>query len=249
MGSSVRPSKMNKGKIDFNRQIGLYPERSTKTEYARTIRHIKLFFQGKKKQIVSELNKQMLAYAKREEFEKAHQLKKRIFALQHIQDVALIKDEVRTYRDNRNVRIEAYDVAHLQGSDMVGVMTVVENGERHPSAYRKFIIKGFDSSNDPGALKEILTRRFMHTEWNIPDIIVVDGSTAQVNVAHHVLKKHGLVVPVVAIVKDETHKPKDIIGAKKLIDEYKDLFLLANSEAHRFAVTFHRKRRSKRIKL
>lgn len=242
----ARMSKMRKGKLDFNRQIGLYPDSCTKEEYARTIRHIKLFFEGKKKMIIKELTREMFTSAKKEEFEKANTLKKKIFALQHIQDIALIKDETRVYKDDKNCRIEAYDIAHMGGQDMVGVMTVLENGELAKSEYRKFNIKGFTASNDPGALSEVLSRRVTHDEWPLPDIIVVDGSTAQKNAAESVLKKNKLVIPVVGVVKDEHHKPVRIIGAKNLIQKHKMQMLHANAEAHRFAITFHRNKRNKR---
>lgn len=240
-------SQVVKGKIDFNRQIGLYPNETDKKDYQKTIRHIKLFFEGKKEKIIAELEKDMMAAAKKEEFELATVIKRKIFALQHIQDIALIKDDSRIYRDEKSVRIEAYDVAHLGGSDMVGVMTVVEGGVPKKSDYRKFKIKTIDRSNDPGALKEILTRRLTHLEWPLPQIIVVDGSTAQKNAAELILKKAGMLIPVVAVVKDDHHKPVRVIAAKKLLATYENDILLSNAEAHRFAVAFHRQKRTKRL--
>ena len=243
----VEKSKVVKGKIDFNRQIGLFPDGTNQDEYQKTIRHIKLFFEGKKKQVIKEIKKDMMSAAKREEFELAAVLKKKIFALKHIQDVALIKNDNKIYRDEKTVRIEAYDVAHLSGSDMVGVMTVIEGGEPRKSEYRKFKIQTVDRSNDPGALKEILNRRLAHPEWPYPQIIVVDGSTAQKNAAEWVLKKAGVVIPVVAVVKDDRHKPIRVIAAKKLLAVYKNDILHANAEAHRFSVTYHRQKRGKRL--
>ncbi len=240
-------SKVVKGQIDFNRQIGLYPSEHNRLEYERTIRHLRLFFEGKKQELIGELEREMMAYAKEEEFEMASIVKRKIFALQHINDIALIRDDRKLYRDDRRVRIEAYDVAHLAGQDMVGVMTVVEGDEARPSEYRKFKIQSVSGSNDPAALKEILERRLAHPEWPFPQIIVVDGSTAQKNVAEHVLRKLGLVIPVVAVVKDDRHKPIRLIAGQKLREQFKDQVLLANAEAHRFAITFHRARRRGRI--
>ncbi|MFT5831730.1 MAG: excinuclease ABC subunit C [Candidatus Paceibacteria bacterium] len=239
-------SRLDKGKINFNRQIGLYPETQSKAEYARTLRHIKLFFQGRKKQVIKELEKDMMAHAKKEEFEEAGVLKKRIFALTHIQDIALIKADSRIYRDEKRVRIEAYDIAHMGGKDMVGVMTVLESGEPAKSEYRKFKIKTFEKSNDTGALKEVLTRRLAHPEWPYPQLIVVDGSTAQKNALELVLRQHAMLIPVVGVVKDERHKPIRLIGQKKLIDLHKQSILLANDESHRFAIAYHREKRRKR---
>ena len=240
-------NKMLKGKIDFNRQIGLYPSECTKQEYARTIRHIRLFFEGKKAKIINALTREMNTAARRQEFEQAQILKKKIFALKHIQDVALITDESREYRDEKSIRIEAYDVAHLDGEDMVGVMVVFFGARPQKDAYRKFTITGCTGADDTRALKEILERRFAHDEWMQPDVVVVDGSTAQKNAALQILKRLKKSIPVLGVVKDEKHNPKRIIGSRSLIEKHKDAILHANAEAHRFAITFHRARRGKRF--
>ena len=242
-------SKVIKGKIDFNRQIGLYPNAENRSEYARTIRHIRLFFEGKKAQIIKELEKEMMIHASKEEFETASALKKRIFALQHIQDIALIKDDSHSYRDDKRIRIEAYDIAHLQGSDMVGVMTVIEGGEVARSEYRKFGVKSLGNANDPAALREVLGRRLRHPEWPFPQLIVVDGNSVQKRAAERALKESGSVIPVVAVVKNDKHKPERLIGQKNLLEKHQQSILLANAESHRFAVNYHRdKRRKKFIK-
>ena len=126
-------------------------------------------------------------------------------------------------------------------------MTVVEEGERKPYEYRKFAIKSVEGSNDTASLKEILTRRLTHLEWPLPQIIVVDGSTAQKNAAEHVLRKHEMLIPVVAVVKDDRHRPIRIIASKKLLETYESAILLANAESHRFALSYHQKKRSKRM--
>ena len=238
-------SKFLIGKIDFNRQIGLYPTEQNKTEYNRTIRHIRLFFEGKKQQVITELEKDMMSFAKQERFEEAQAIKKRIFALTHIQDIALIKDDNRMYRDDKRVRIEAYDVAHMGGKDMVGVMTVIDSGEVAKDEYRKFKIKTLDDANDPAALKEVLERRLNHPEWPLPQIIVVDGSTAQKNAAEAVLRARGHVIPVVAVVKDDRHKPIRLIGQKHLLERFQQSILHANAESHRFSIAYHRLKRDK----
>jgi excinuclease ABC subunit C len=236
-------SKLARGKIDFNRQIGLYPNECCHEDYLKTIRHIRLFFAGKKQQLITELRKEMMTHAQLERFEAAERIKRKIFALEHIQDIALIQDDRKLYRDDRQVRIEAYDIAHLGGDDMVGVMTVVEGEEPKKSEYRKFKIKSVSDSNDPAALKEVLTRRFNHPEWPFPQLVVVDGSTAQKNVAEHVVRTYGLVIPVVAVVKDDRHKPVRLLTSAKVRETFSDQILLANAESHRFAITYHRQKR------
>ncbi len=238
-------SKVVKGRINFNRQIGLYPDPDDKVGYQRTIRHLRLFFEGKKVRIITELQRDMLVHAKAERFEAAHAVKKQIFALQHIEDVALIKAERENVESSSLYRIEAYDIAHLQGSHMVGVMTVVVGGEPRPSEYRKFKIETVTDANDPAALREVLRRRFGHVEWTFPQLIVVDGNHVQKRAAELVLRECGLMIPVVAVTKNIRHKPERIVGPKQIIESNQLSILLANAESHRFAITYHRLRRRK----
>ncbi len=237
--------------FEFYRQLGLTPDvgsEEVQVAYKKNITNLKLFFQGKKKKIVQNLKKEMLAYAKKKEFERAGEIKKRIFALEHINDVALIKDDLPhrqdLWGDIGGFRIEAYDVAHMSGKNMVGVMVVVEDGQVAKSEYKKFIIRTQSGSNDTGALEEILSRRLRHSEWGLPSLIVVDGSTAQLNVAKRVLDRYQFAIPIVAVVKDDRHKAHAIMGNTDLIKAHKKSILLANSEAHRFAIAFHKKKRN-----
>jgi excinuclease ABC subunit C len=234
----------------FNRQIGLCPGACTgeisKREYGKTVRHLETFFSGRIDKLVKDLEKEMKALAKEREFEKAAMIKNKIFSLTHIQDVALIKDDALRAGEARDVfRIESYDIAHMGGKNMVGVMTVVSGGILDKSAYRKFKIKGFDSSNDPGALREILERRLKHPEWPLPSIIVVDGGVAQLNIAKLVIENSGTQIPVVSVVKDERHQPRDVLGDQTLAIKYRRDILLSNAEAHRFAIGYHKKLRNK----
>ena len=236
----------------FYRQIGLVPDttsREAKTQYRKTIGRIKMIFQGKLQSLVSTLKKDMMVLAKKERFEEAESIKQKIFALEHVQDVALIKRDLGASSQSLGAmyRIEAYDIAHISGKQMVGVMTVVENAVSAKSEYRKFIVKGFDKANDAGALREVLTRRLAHTEWQYPDAIVVDGNMIQINAAREVLRSLALQIPVIAVTKDERHRPKAVSGPTALVETHKYAILLANNEAHRYAVTFHRQRRKKAL--
>jgi excinuclease ABC subunit C len=133
----------------------------------------------------------------------------------------------------------------MGGKNMVGVMTVLEDGEPEKKEYRKFKIRTQKDTNDTGALAEVLERRLAHKEWPYPFLIVLDGGIAQINVAKSVLKKLTIKIPVVSVVKDERHKPKAIMGEEKFGLKYKQAILLANSEAHRFAIAYHKKMRNK----
>jgi len=235
----------SKNYSEFYRQINLVPDLNDRKMYLQNIRNINLFFQGKKKKILQNLKKEMGVYAKNKEFEKAGEIKRQIFALQHINDIALLKLEPNAYGLEPMFRIEAYDIAHIGGKSMVGVMTVVENGQPNKSEYKKFKINSQSDANDTGALAEVLERRLRHTEWVYPDMIVVDGGVAQYNTASKVLKGMNLKILIVSVVKNEKHKPKAIQGSEKLIKENKLAILLGNSEAHRFAIAYHKNLRNK----
>ncbi len=265
---------MKKNNIEFYKQLGLVPDvvKTTKKntfrkvlgrgvwepvpdhfqkhfsssfiEYKKNIKNIKLFFEGKKKSIIINLKKDMAAFSKSKDFENAAHVRDQIFAINHINDISLIKGDTFGSRTS-GYRIEAYDIAHMGGKNMVGVMTVIENGEVNKNEYRKFIIKTLDNANDTGALEEVLSRRLRHTEWGLPSLIVVDGSTAQVEVVKRVLSRYQFSISVVGVVKDERHKPKAIIGDESIIKMYKRDILLSNNESHRFAITFHKLKRNK----
>lgn len=233
------------GKPCFNRQLGLCPGvcsgEVSKEEYGRTVRHLTIFFEGKKKALLRELERDMKRAAKEEAFERAAKLRGQIFALQHIQDVSLIKSEYRSPRASGAYRIEAYDTAHLGGAAAVGVMTVVEDSAAQKAEYRTFRIKQAKAGDDVGALREILSRRLAHPEWPFPRLIVVDGAKAQMNAAAAVLAEAGLSIPLVGVVKDEHHRPRGLSGDKTAIAEHEQDILLANAEAHRFAIGRHRR--------
>ena len=233
----------SKNYLEFYRQINLVPDLNDRKLYLQNIRNIILFFSGKKQQIFKNLKKEMKEYAKKREFEKAGEIKRQIFALQHINDVALLKQENK--KEKNLFRIEAYDIAHMGGKNMVGVMVVVNDGEVEKSEYKKFKIRTQDSSNDTGALKEVLERRLAHTEWTYPNLIVVDGGIAQINVARKILNNLKVNIPVVSVVKDEHHKARAIMGDRELGLKYKREILLANSESHRFAIAYHKKMRNR----
>lgn len=229
----------------FNRQLGLCPgvctgEMSAKA-YAMQVRNLKELFSGNFHGLKRRLAREMHVAAKEERFEDAGTLRRQVEALEHIRDVSLIKEDSRI-SSGGGVRIEGYDVAHTSGTETVGVMTVVDNGEAYRSAYRKFKIHSA-SNNDVAALTEVLTRRLGHAEWPLPRVFVVDGGKAQLQAAARVLKSAGIEIPIVGVVKDEHHRPKGLIGDERSIRALERDILLANSEAHRFAVAFHRRRR------
>ena len=240
-------NKHMQAKVEFNRQIGQYPKDMSRSEYMRSIRNVSLFLSGRVKALRAQLTRDMKAFAKEERFEEAAIVRKQLFALDHIQDVALIKED---RGDDQGPRIEAYDTAHISGTNAIGVMTVVENGVPVKKDYRTFKIQGRGGkslNDDIASLKEILSRRLGHPEWPLPKAFVVDGGKTHKKAAEDVLKEVGIGLPVVAVVKDEKHRPREVLGGMRAGVSDADA-VLVNSEAHRFAITNHRKARSRAMR-
>lgn len=245
----IFPFITKEGDSKIYQQIGLEPDISSidaKKQYANTIRNIKLFFQGKKGALIKKLEQEMKFLAKHKEFELAGKRRNQIFALNHIKDISLIKSSAN-YGLQADFRIESYDIAHMRGSHSVGVMTVMEDGEIKKSSYRKFILRDTKKGDDVGGLKEIITRRFKHDEWKAPNLIVVDGGKNQINQARKIIADLDLKIPIVSVVKDEKHKPKNILGSSKTFGKYEKDILLVNNEAHRFAIEFYRQKHRKSL--
>lgn len=230
----------------FNHQIGLCPGVCFgvmgKQEYLKVIKNIELFFSAKTATLIRKIEKEMKVAAKAQKFEEAKLARNTLFALNHIRDVSLIRDD--EIRETNNYRIEAYDAAHISGTNNVGVMVVSENGELKKSDYRKFKIRE-TKGDDLGALREMLSRRLGHLDWGRPSLIVLDGGELQMKAARAVLSKSIFKdTPLVSVVKDNRHKAKGLLGPGELVQKYKKQILLINNEAHRFAIAFHRQKRS-----
>ncbi|HUY05629.1 MAG TPA: UvrB/UvrC motif-containing protein, partial [Candidatus Paceibacterota bacterium] len=240
-------SKHIRSKIEFNRQIGHYPRELDPKAYKKSIRNVVFFLAGRAGELRKRLAREMTRAAKEERFEDAAEARRELFALDHIQDVSLIKQETENSEQKTEDRIEAYDTAHLAGTNAIGVMTVLVGGVPSKKDYRSFNIKGFKKNDDIASLKEILSRRLGHPEWPLPKAFVIDGGTAQKKAAESVLAEAGIAISVMAVVKDERHRPREIIGARRAGVSEADA-VLANSEAHRFSLARHRAARSRELR-
>jgi excinuclease ABC subunit C len=238
----------------------------TITEYQCHLGQIKKFLSGKFIQLNRNLNRQIVAAVKKQEFEQAEILKNKILSLNQVlnnQNASLLlKLSDATDRlqhlivstinhpllTKTPIRIECYDMAHLQGENYVGSMSVFINGRPQTSSYRHFNIKGKDKS-DPHAMKQIVSRRFNHPEWDTPDLIVLDGGVPQLSIVSSVIPNN---IPTLALAKKrETIYFYDNQNIKSLNLNIEDpvLNLLKNirDEAHRFATTFHINKRGKAL--
>jgi excinuclease UvrABC nuclease subunit len=207
-----------------------------------------LFLGGHGKELRTVLEKEMQLSANEERFEDAALARRELFALDHIQDVSLIKDENLERQGRPLERIEAYDTAHLSGTNAIGVMTVLIDGVPSKKEYRTFRIRGIVKNDDIASLKEILSRRLNHPEWQFPNTIVVDGGKTHKKAAETVLKEMNIAIPVAAVVKDERHRPREVIGAGRAGISEADT-VLANSEAHRFSLARHKMARTRSLRL
>jgi excinuclease ABC subunit C len=164
------------------------------------------------------------------------------------------------------LRIECYDMSHLQGTDYVGSMVVMEDGMPRPQEYRRFKVKTVDGNDDFASMEEVLTRRLraylIEREKPIderrrrfaypPQLLLVDGGKGQLGVAMRVLEELGLdeEIPVAALAKqfEEVYLPgrSEPVRIPRTSEA---LYLLQQirDEAHRFAITYHRKLRGKRM--
>jgi excinuclease ABC subunit C len=149
--------------------------------------------------------------------------------------------------------IECFDISHLQGTDTVASMVVFENGKPKKSLYRKFIIKTVEGVDDFASMQEVITRRYTRVKeenLHFPELIMVDGGKGQLSSAIEALKDIGFEkFEIIGLAKrlEEVFLPgqSEAISIPKTSSSLK-LLQQIRDEAHRFAITFHRERRSKR---
>ena len=157
-------------------------------------------------------------------------------------------------------RIESFDISNISGTDIVASMVIFQDGKPRKSDYKRFKLEGMDDQNDYGSMRQVLTRRFTHYASNdagfeqLPDLLLVDGGAAHAKVACEVLAEHNIQVPVFGMVKDDRHRTRALItqNSKEIrIDSQQSVFSLIGTiqeETHRFAISYHRMLRSKRLK-
>ncbi|HIZ15951.1 MAG TPA: excinuclease ABC subunit UvrC [Firmicutes bacterium] len=155
--------------------------------------------------------------------------------------------------------IESYDISNTAGSENVAGMVVFEEGRPLKSAYRRFKIKGFEGQDDYASMHEVISRRLEEYEKHkdegegfgrLPDLILLDGGKGQVSAVMPAIEKSGLNIPVFGMVKDSKHKTSAITttGSEIAIKSTRSAYTLVSKiqeEVHRFAISYHRQRRSK----
>lgn len=242
----------------FDYEVGLCPgtciNAINKAEYNKNIKHIKYIFSGKMSRILSSLKKEMNVASKNEEFEKANKFKRQIFALQHIQDSTLVSESEPLQTKNyklKTVRVEGYDISNISGTSAVGSMVVFTDGKPDKSEYRKFKINSQSGPDDTGMIREVISRRFSgrHKDWQNPDIILIDGGEGQVSAVKKAITELNINIPVVGIAKGVERKNNRFVCDKRTLNIVEGLgkktLINVRDEAHRYAVSYHRKVRGR----
>lgn len=241
-----------------------------KSDYQKNIKAIKNILNGKRKSVISDLKTQMRKAAKQKKFEKAAKLRDIISALENIfnhknfiipwspepreqspglhtekylQKLLQITSPIKT--------IEGYDISNNQGKEATGSMIRFTardeqaNYKPDKSSYRKFNIQSPASPDDYLMMAELVKRRFKHKEWPYPDLILIDGGKGQLNSALQQCQISNVKCQIIALAKqkEELYLPnrKKPIPLKNMPQNVQNLLKHIRDEAHRFAVSHHRK--------
>jgi excinuclease ABC subunit C len=198
-----------------------------KNSYRRNIRQIIRMLEGQSKKVMQELEKERKLASKKENYEQALELQKKINALSIVttpfhkpfeydvnpnlrtdirkQELEELIKVLNQYDFNLKKldRIECYDISNIQGTNATGSMVVLTNGEIDKSQYRRFRIRKSGKPDDFAMMKEVLNRRLRHDEWSFPDLIVIDGGKGQVSTGLETLNQLGMNIPLIGLAKRE----------------------------------------------
>ncbi|MCX6719888.1 MAG: UvrB/UvrC motif-containing protein [Candidatus Staskawiczbacteria bacterium] len=234
-------------------------------EYKKNIKKLILILQGKRNTVLNSLKKEMKQLSKENKFEEAGKIRDRINNLQqvmshtHVLETRPVIRQGAPSNDGAKLaeiiglktvhKIECYDVSNIQGKFATGSMVVFVDGAPDKSQYKKFKIKLNNEPNDIAMLKETITRRLNHPEWGYPDVMLIDGGKAQLNIAIEV--KNNLPIKVISIAKGRQELfikgRSDPIPLKDLPQEVYNLIKHLDDEAHRLAITYHKKLRKNEL--
>lgn len=256
------------GKKTLNTDLGLTPGievgKTTPKEYKKDLRSLIRYLEGDREKLISDIEKEMKVEANVGNYERAAELRNQYFGLKGLKkkivfsdkefldissDQALKELQQLLGLSNPPRRIEGYDISHEQGTNVVASMVVFKNGVSDRSEYRKFKMRS-QKNDDTANMRETLERRLKHTEWEFPDLVILDGGEGQINAVKDLLKEHQ--IPVIGRNKSGDHTRNAVVH---LIipeeDGFRSEYLSPDShlskliariddEAHRFAITYHR---------
>lgn len=239
----TKPPKES-GRADLDSHIGLSPHPGmTSEEYKATLRKLIRYFEGGRRTLAKEIEKDMHQAAKAQDFETAARLRNRLRDLAELQRKIMFGD--REFLDISKdkalsdlvtllglpklpARIEGYDISHMGGVNVVASMVVFSNGASNRSEYRKFKTK-IERNDDTANMHETLLRRFSEKNiksWGMPDLVLIDGGKGQLDAAIRAMKERDVAVPVVSIAKREeeliVHSTKSHVDATMLVELMKN---------------------------
>lgn len=231
----------------------------SKKGYAKNVRNVRLILEGKKDTLYRKLSKEMEALSAAHKFEKAAVVRDQLRAIGALysgtKDINYYKEAEQLQRalnlPRLPERIETFDISNIMGNQAVGSMAAFLNGKPDKPNYRRFRIKEVKGIDDYKMIAEVIKRRYRRLRNEgllFPDLIVVDGGKGQLSAALAQLRSLDVDIPVVSLAKreeevflprkrDAVRLPQDSLGLK-LLQRMRD-------EAHRFAITYHRKLRTK----
>jgi len=233
--------------------------------YKKNIKSLVSILSGKRAAVLNSLKKEMKILAKEKKYEQAAKIRDRVYNLQQIMaHTRVIGNQQSENGGDTKIlskiigvkiikKIECYDVSNIQGKYATGSMVVFMNGQPNKSQYKKFKIVMKDTPDDIAMLKEVLGRRLSHKEWPYPEAILIDGGKAQLNVAINAKnqKLETKSIKVISIAKGRQELfiegRKNPIPLKNLPQEAYNLIKLLDDEAHRFAITYHKKLRKRSL--
>ena len=252
------------GKKSLDTDLGLTPGievgKSTPSDYKRNLRKMIRYLEGEREKLLKELEKTMYDAAAKGEYELAAEARNQLFGLKELKkkivfsdkefldissDQALKELQILLGLEHPPRRIEGYDISHQSGTNTVASMVVFINGTAARNEYRKFKIRS-SRNDDTKSMVEVISRRLKHSEWELPDLIILDGGVGQVNAVLPFLKDKNITV----VGRDKSGDHAKIANVKIYIPEKGILPLSSGShvarliarideEAHRFAITYH----------
>ena len=224
------------GHKTLDTDLGLTPGieigKCTPKDYKRNLRKLIRYLEGDRKKLINELEKTMNEAAAKGEYELAAEARDQLFGLKELgrkivfsdkefldisSDRALTELQKMLGLEKPPRRIEGYDISHQSGENTVGSMVVFVNGVADRSEYRKFKLRT-STNDDLKSMKEVLSRRLKHTEWEYPDLILLDGGITQVNAILPLVKPLG--IPVIGRDKsgDHSHNARVVLVVPDYFD-------------------------------
>lgn len=255
------------GRKTLDTDLGLTPgievDKSTPKDYKRNLKKLIRYLEGDREKLLHDLEKTMNKEAKAGNYELAAEARDQLFGLKELKKKIVFSDKefldissdqaLRQFQKllglkNPPRRIEGYDISHQSGENTVGSMVVFINGASARSEYRKFKIRS-STNDDLKSMKEVINRRLKHSEWDYPDLIILDGGETQVNAILPLVEPYS--IPVIGRNKSGNHSYS--AGVCLVYKEGNQLRLLdlpsgshiarlvarIDEEAHRFAITYH----------